>query len=86
MFSISEVLGIDIGVGMPSERVIRYLDQLAAWHGYPAKIRVDNGSEFCSFIFTQWAENNNIFIDYIKPGCPYQNAYIERFNPSRIQN
>lgn len=75
-----EVLGIDIGVGMPSERVIRYLDQLAAWHGYPAKIRVDNGSEFCSFIFTQWAENNNIFIDYIKPGCPYQNAYIERFN------
>ncbi|WP_407681427.1 integrase core domain-containing protein [Pseudidiomarina tainanensis] len=19
-------------------------------------------------------------IDYIKPGCPYQNAYIERFN------
>ena len=75
-----EVLGIDIGVGMPSERVIRYLDQLASWHGYPAKIRVDNGSEFCSFIFTQWAEKNNIFIDYIKPGCPYQNAYIERFN------
>src|SRR5690625_6827061 len=85
MFSISEVLGIDIGVGMPSERVIRYLDQLAAWHGYPTKIRVDNGSEFCSFIFTQWAENNNIFIDYIKPGCPYQNAYIERFNRTRSE-
>ena len=75
-----EALGIDIGLSMPSERVINYLDRLVAWHGYPSKIRVDNGSEFCSYIFTDWAEKHGIFIDYIKPGCPYQNAYIERFN------
>ena len=23
---------------------------------------------------------HGIMIDYITPGCPYQNAYIERFN------
>lgn len=75
-----EVLGIDIGTGMPSLRVTRYLDRLAAWHGYPNKIRVDNGPEFTSYEFMNWASEHNIKIDYIKPGCPYQNAYIERFN------
>jgi len=75
-----EVLGIDIGTGMPAARVTRYLDQLAAWHGYPEKVRVDNGPEFTSGEFIKWADKNHVKIDYIKPGCPYQNAYIERFN------
>ncbi|MGX5173286.1 IS3 family transposase [Aliikangiella sp. IMCC44653] len=75
-----EVLGIDIGTGMPASKVTRYLDRLAAWHGYPKKVRVDNGPEFTSFEFMQWAKRHKITIDYIKPGCPYQNAYIERFN------
>lgn len=75
-----EVLGIDIGTGLSSARVTRYLDRLAAWHGYPAKVRVDNGPEFTSSEFINWADKHSIKIDYIKPGCPYQNAYIERFN------
>lgn len=75
-----EVLGIDIATSMPSLRVIRYLDQLADWHGYPKKVRVDNGSEFTSEIFINWANAHNILVDYTQPGCPYQNAYIERFN------
>lgn len=75
-----ELLGIDIATSMPSLRVVRYLDRLAEWHGYPSKIRVDNGSEFTSTVFTDWALAHGIKIDYIKPGCPYQNAYIERFN------
>ena len=33
-------------------------------------------------MFADWAAAHNIFIDYIEPGCPYQNAYIERFNRS----
>ncbi|GAB2188825.1 hypothetical protein MAH1_04320 [Sessilibacter sp. MAH1] len=75
-----EALGIDIGTEIPATRVTRYLDQLAAWHGYSEKVRVDNGPEFTSGKFMQWAERNNVIIDYIKPECPYQNAYIERFN------
>ncbi len=75
-----EVLGIDIGTAMAATRVTRYLDQLAAWHGYPDKVRVDNGPEFTSTKFVAWANRHHIKIDYIKPGCPYQNAYIERFN------
>lgn len=75
-----ELLGIDIGTGMPAARVTRYLERLAAWHGYPKKVRVDNGPEFTSYEFEQWANQHGVKVDYIEPGCPYQNAYIERFN------
>lgn len=75
-----ELLGIDIGTGLPSARVTRYLDGLTSWHGYPRKVRVDNGPEFTSAEFVQWARQHGVYIDYTQPGCPYQKAYIERFN------
>lgn len=43
-----EVLGIDINSGITADRVTRYLDQIAAWRGYPERIRCDNGPEFTS--------------------------------------
>ena len=75
-----EVLSIDINSGITTERVIRSLDCIAAWRGYPAIVRVDNGPEFTSGAFAEWTKNHNIHIDFIKPGKPYQNGFIERFN------
>lgn len=45
-------------------------------------LRVDNGPEFLGSEFTGWCVTNGIFIDYIEPGKPNQNAYVERFNRS----
>ncbi|OCG61257.1 transposase [Gilliamella sp. Nev3-1] len=75
-----EALGIDIAVSLPAGRITRYLDKLAEYHGYPLKIRVDNGPEFTGKTFTNWAKLHGITIDYIQPASPYQNGYIERFN------
>ena len=36
--------------------------------------------EFTSRAFDQWAYEKGIKIDYIEPGKPTQNAYIESFN------
>ena len=47
-----EALGIDIAVSLSAARITRYLDILAQYHGYPLKIRVDNGTEFTSNRFT----------------------------------
>jgi len=41
---------------------------------------VDNGPENISQHFQQWAKLHAIFIQYIQPGKPAQNAYTERFN------
>ena len=75
-----EILGIEIDSGLGFKRVTRYLDQIAAWRGYPDRIRVDNGSEFTSHEFAAWAKTRSVMIDFIKPGSPYQNGIIERFN------
>ena len=75
-----EVLAIEIDVGLSAERVIRVLDRVVAWRGYPAKLRMDNGPEFISSILAEWAEAHNIDLEFIQPGKPTQNSYVERFN------
>ena len=65
---------------MPSERVIRILEQAAARHGLPERIVVDNGPEFTSRAMQRWANDRNIELHFIEPGKPTQNAFIESFN------
>jgi putative transposase len=64
----------------PSEFVVRTLKDLEVQVGLPSKIRVDNGPEFLSINFKEFCETKGISIQYIEPGKPNQNAYIERFN------
>lgn len=75
-----EGLGIEVDFGLPSDRIIRCLDQIIEWRGRPKVIRCDNGSEMCSGTFQTWARNRGIRVMFIQPGKPTQNAYIERFN------
>lgn len=75
-----EGLAIEAGFSLPAIRVIRTLDQLIEWRGKPKMIRCDNGPEFISHEFVNWAKRKEILIEYIQPGNPQQNAYIERAN------
>jgi len=75
-----QCLGIEVGISMPSQRVTRVLNQVIETYGKPLAIRCDNGPEFTSFCFQQWAEDLGIEIQYIQPGKPNQNGFIERFN------
>jgi len=65
---------------MPAIRVVSYLKQAIEIYGKPLQIRVDNGPEFISRIFTNYCESEGIEINYIQPGKPSQNGYVERFN------
>lgn len=75
-----ECLAIEVGFSLPSRRVLALLEQLIAVHGAPAALRMDNGPEFLALRLTDWAEQRGIALDYIQPGKPAQNAFIERFN------
>ena len=77
-----ESLAIEVDTSMPSLRVIRVLNRVIAQRGKPANLRSDNGPEFISHILQQWCEENEITLQYIQPGKPTQNAYIERKNGS----
>lgn len=75
-----ESLRIEIDTSLPSQRVIRALDELVELRGAPRRLRLDNGPEFISAALRQWAQHRGIELIHIQPGKPTQNAYIERFN------
>ena len=75
-----EGLGIEADLSLPSARVIRSLEQIIEWRGKPDAIRCDNGPEYISGALQSWAERHAMRLDYIQPGKPQQNAYVERFN------
>lgn len=77
-----ESLWIEIDTSLPSLRVIRVLDRLVEMRGKPLRIRVDNGPEFVSDKLQCWCEERNIQLQFIQPGKPVQNAFIERNNGS----
>ena len=50
------------------------------WRGKPRAILCDNGQEYISGALMAWAEKHCITLQYIQPGKPQQNAYVERYN------
>ncbi len=75
-----EALAIEIDLNIPAQRVVRVLDRIVANRGYPLKMRMDNGPERVSLALAQWAEEHGVLQEFIKPGKPTQNAFIECFN------
>jgi len=62
---------------IPGQNVTRALDQLKQ---QPKIFNIDNGSEFTSKAMDQWAFDKGIKLDFIRPGKPNENAFIESFN------
>lgn len=75
-----EALAIEIDTSLRATRLIRVLERLKTERGLPDVLRVDNGPEFLSQELVDWCAGHGIFVHYIQPGKPNQNAYIERFN------
>ncbi|GAB5501280.1 MAG: hypothetical protein PsegKO_35910 [Pseudohongiellaceae bacterium] len=75
-----EILHIEIDTSITSQRLVRVFEQIKQQRGLPEVLRTDNGPEFLGESFTSWAKENRMAIQYIQPGKPNQNAYIERFN------
>ena len=75
-----EGLGIEVDLSLPSVRVQRSLERIIEERGKPSRIRCDNGSEYIATSMAEWADKRGIKLDYIQPGKPQQNAYVERYN------
>lgn len=65
-----------------AKAMAEYFDSLPR---LPTKLRCDNGPEMTSREFMDWAFRRKIEIEYIEPGKPIQNAFIESFN-SRLRD
>ncbi|WP_269538018.1 IS3 family transposase [Cerasicoccus fimbriatus] len=64
-----------------ASKVADALDLAARTSGaLPQAITVDNGPEFAGKVLDAWAYANEVQLDFIRPGKPTENGYIESFN------
>lgn len=75
-----ESVAIEVDSSMTSERLIRVFERLRTDVGLPEQLSCDNGSEFTSRAFLAWAGWRNVDLQFIRPGKPTENAFVESFN------
>ena len=75
-----ESVKIVVDTSLNGRRVCEELEQVIEARGKPDRILSDNGTEFTSMTILRWCQAQGIRWDYIQPGKPYQNGYIESFN------
>jgi len=71
---------IEADGSLTGAKVAAALRRAAATSGLPRSITVDNESEFYSKAMDLWAYRSGVRLDFIRPGKPVENAYIESFN------
>lgn len=75
-----ECLALKADNSLTGKKVAACLDTVAAARGYPSQITVDNGTEFYSKAMDAWAYSHDVKLDFIRPGRPMENGFIESFN------
>ena len=62
--------------------MVAQLERICFSRGAPGMIRGDNGPEFISKVLDKWAYENDVTLDFSRPGKPTDNAFNESFNGS----
>jgi putative transposase len=75
-----ECLVLEVDTSINGRRVAAVLDRLADLRGLPLSITVDHGPEFEGKVLDAWAYEHGVRLNFIRPGKPVENAYIESFN------
>ena len=71
---------LEVRFSFSGAEVARHLDAVAGRHGLPEAITIDNGTEFSSRALEAWAWERGVKLDFIRPGKPVENGFIESFN------
>jgi len=75
-----ECLALEVDISLPARRVVRTLERLCLNRSAPLELVADNGPEFRALELQDWAARQGIRLNYIEPGKPMQNAFVESFN------
>ena len=71
---------LEVASSLSGQAVAVALDRAITRHGQPATITVDHGTEFTSRAMDEWAYQRGVKLDFIRPGRPVENGFIESFN------
>jgi putative transposase len=70
----------EVASRMSGHTVGAALDRVLGTAPRPRSITVDHGTEFQSRALEDWAYRRGVQLDFIRPGKPVENAFIEAFN------
>ena len=69
-----------VDTSISGARVARYLDELLQTRSKPKSKVMDNGPELTSKAMFFWSQKTGVKLNFIQPGKPTQNAFVESFN------
>ena len=75
-----EAIALEVSNSITGHHICRVLDRICELRSIPEAITVDHGQEFTSSALDWWSNENNVTLDFIRPGKPMENAHIESFN------
>ena len=75
-----ECLALVADRALNGHKVALALSQIVAERGTAESITVDNGSEFAGRAMEAWSYQHGVRLEFIRPGRPVENGYIESFN------
>jgi len=75
-----ELVGQLVSFSITGQQVARFLSQLFVQRDKPKSITCDNGTEFTSKAMFFWSKETAVKLNFIQPGKPTQNAFVESFN------
>ena len=71
---------LEVASSMSGKTVSAALERVLGEGAVPRSITVDHGTEFMSRALEDWAYHRGVQLDFIRPGKPVENAFIEAFN------
>ena len=75
-----ECLNLEVDTSINGVRITNVLNRIGFIKGLPECITIDNGPEFTGKVLDAWAYTRGVKLNFIRPGKPVDNAYIESFN------
>jgi putative transposase len=75
-----EALAMRVGRSCTADHLVEVIEELVAQRGAPAYLRMDNGPELVAWALRDWCRLAGVRTDYIEPGSPWENPFVESFN------
>jgi len=75
-----QCVALQADFSLTGQSVVDAMNAIALSRQLPYAITVDHGTEFTSKALDEWCYLRGVKLDFIRPGKPTENAFIESFN------
>jgi putative transposase len=75
-----QCVALEADFSLTGQSVVDAMNEIALSRQLPYAITVDHGTEFTSRALDEWCYLRGVKLDFIRPGKPTENGFIESFN------